>query len=230
MKISIVIPVLNEANALPRILSIQAADIEIIVVDGGSQDETVEIAKSYGVKVLHSIPSRAKQMNAGAAIATGEILLFLHADTRLPAEFDQMIRQVLSNSIAGAFQLNIDATLLGLRWVQWGVNLRSRYLQFPYGDQAIFLHRTTFDAIGGFPDLPIMEDFEFVRKLRQVGRIAIVPHAVLTSGRRWQKLGVFRTTIVNQIVILAYLLGVAPERIHRWYRTGLKPIRYTKRQ
>ncbi|MBD1821326.1 TIGR04283 family arsenosugar biosynthesis glycosyltransferase [Cyanobacteria bacterium FACHB-DQ100] len=230
MKISIVIPVLNEANALPKILSIQATDLEIIVVDGGSQDETVEIAKSYGVKVLHSIPGRAAQMNAGAAIATGGILLFLHADTRLPPGFDRMIHQALSNSIAGAFQLTIDATLPGLCWVQWGVNLRSRYLQFPYGDQAIFLHRKTFDAIGGFPDLPIMEDFEFVRRLRQRGRIAIVPHAVLTSGRRWQKMGVFRTTIVNQIVILAYLLGVAPERIQRWYRTGLKPIRYTRHQ
>lgn len=234
MKISIVIPVLNEAKALSKILSIQASDIEIIieiiVVDGGSQDETVEIAESYGVKVRHSMPGRATQMNAGAAIATGEILLFLHADTQLPTGFDRMICQALSDSISGAFELKIDAALPGLRWVEWGVNLRSRYLQLPYGDQAIFLRRKTFNAMGGFPNLPIMEDFEFVRRLRQMGRIAIVPHAVLTSGRRWQKMGVFRTTIVNQIAILAYLMGVAPARIHQWYRTGLKPIRYTKRQ
>ncbi|MBW4523803.1 MAG: TIGR04283 family arsenosugar biosynthesis glycosyltransferase [Phormidium tanganyikae FI6-MK23] len=230
MKISIVIPVLNEANALPKILSIQATNIEIIVVDGGSQDETVEIAKSSGVKVLQSHPGRAAQMNAGAAISTGEILLFLHADTRLPQGFDRMIREALSTAIMGAFQLKIDATLPGVRWVEWGVNLRSRYLQLPYGDQAIFLRTKTFNAIDGFPNLPIMEDFEFVRTLRQIGRIVIVPHAVLTSGRRWQKLGVFRTTIVNQIVILAYLLGVSPQRIQQWYRTGLKSIRYTKRQ
>jgi len=238
MKISIVIPVLNEANSLPKILSIRATDIEIIIVDGGSQDETIEIAKSSGVKVLQSNPGRAIQMNAGAAIASGEILLFLHADTRLPLGFDRMIRETLSNALpsahvgvcAGAFQLKIDATLPGVRWVEWGVNLRSRYFQLPYGDQAIFLYSKTFHAIGGFPNLPIMEDFEFVRILQQKGKIAIVPHAVLTSGRRWQKLGVFRTTIVNQIVILAYLLGVSPHRIHQWYRTGLKPIRYTKRQ
>ncbi|MER3434925.1 MAG: glycosyltransferase [Leptolyngbya sp. ERB_1_1] len=230
MKISIVIPVLNEANALPKILSIRATDIEIIIVDGGSQDKTIEIAKSSDVKVLQSDPGRATQMNAGAAIASGEILLFLHADTRLPLGFDRMIRETLSNAIAGAFQLKIDAILPGLCWVEWGVNLRSRYFQLPYGDQAIFLHSKTFHAVGGFPNLPIMEDFEFVRRLRQKGKIAIVSHAVLTSGRRWQKLGVFRTTIVNQIVILAYLLGVSPHRIHHWYRTGLKPIRYTKRQ
>lgn len=224
MKISIVIPVFNEANTLPRILSIRATDIEIIVVDGGSQDETVEIAKSSGMKVLQSKLGRAVQMNAGAAIATGEVLLFLHADTQLPDGFDRMIRETLSSAIMGAFQLKIDATLPGLRWVEWGVNLRSRYLQFPYGDQALFLRTKTFETIGGFPHLPIMEDFEFVRTLRQMGTVAIVPHAVLTSGRRWQKMGVFRTTIVNQIVILAYLIGVSPHRIQLWYRTGLRSI------
>ncbi len=230
MKISIVIPVLNEANSLPKILSIRASNIEIIVVDGGSQDATVEIAKSSGVKVLQSDPGRATQMNAGAAIATGEILLFLHADTQLPKGFDRMIRDTLPAAIAGAFQLKIDASLLGLRWVERGVNWRSQYLQLPYGDQALFLATKTFHAIGGFPNLPIMEDFEFVRTLKQLGKLAIVPHAVLTSGRRWQKLGVFRTTIVNQIVILAYLLGVSPHCIRQWYRTGLGAIRYTKRQ
>jgi rSAM/selenodomain-associated transferase 2 len=230
MKISIVIPVLNEANALPKILSLRATNIEIIVVDGGSQDSTVEIAKSSGVKVLQTQSGRAIQMNAGAAIATGEILLFLHADTRLPNGFDRMIRETLSHAISGAFQLKIDATLPGLRWVEWGVNLRSRYFQLPYGDQAIFLRTDTFEKMGGFPNLPIMEDFEFVRSLKQWGNIAIVPDFVLTSGRRWQKLGVFRTTIVNQIVILAYFLGVSPQRILQWYRTGFSSIRYTKRQ
>ncbi|MBE9012342.1 TIGR04283 family arsenosugar biosynthesis glycosyltransferase [Pseudanabaenaceae cyanobacterium LEGE 13415] len=230
MKISIVIPVLNEAQSLSRILSIQASGIELIVVDGGSQDETVEIAKSYGVKVLHSSPGRAIQMNAGAEIATGEILLFLHADTQLPEGFDRMIRETLLASIAGAFQLKIDSDLLGVRWVERGVNYRSHFFQMPYGDQALFLRAELFHEMGGFPELPIMEDFEFVRRLRQKGRIAIVPHAVLTSGRRWEKYGVLRTTIVNQIVILAYFLGVSPAQIRHWYRTGLKSIRYTKLQ
>lgn len=230
MKISIVIPVLNEAHQLPNILSIQATDIEVIVVDGGSQDKTVEIAQSFGAKVLHSDPGRATQMNTGAAIATGEILLFLHADTRLPKGFDRMIRKTLPSAIAGAFQLKIDATLRGIRLIEWGINGRSRYLQLPYGDQAIFLRTKTFHEIGGFPSLPIMEDFEFVRTLRQLGKIAIVSSPVITSGRRWQKFGVLRTTIVNQIVIFAYLLGVSPRRIQSWYRTGLKTIRYTKNQ
>lgn len=230
MKISIVIPVLNEAKSLSRVLPIHATDIEIIIVDGGSQDETVKIAQSYGVKVLHSDSGRAIQMNAGAEIATGEILLFLHGDTQLPEGFDRMICETLLGSIAGAFELKIDLDLPGLRWIERGVNWRSRFLQMPYGDQALFLRTEAFHAIDGFPELPIMEDFEFVRTLRQTGRIAIVPHAVLTSGRRWQKYGVLRTTIVNQIAILAYLLGVSPHRIHRWYRTGLKSIRYTKLQ
>ncbi|MCU0550100.1 MAG: TIGR04283 family arsenosugar biosynthesis glycosyltransferase [Leptolyngbya sp. Prado105] len=230
MKISIVIPVLNEARHLPKILPIQATNIEIIVVDGGSQDDTIAIAQSFDVKVLQSDPGRAIQMNTGAAIASGEILLFLHADTRLPDGFDQMIRTALKTSVAGAFSLKIEADLLGIRWIEWGVNLRSRYLQLPYGDQAIFLRTQTFHEIGGFPTLPIMEDFEFVRTLRHLGKIVILPKPVITAGRRWQKFGVFRTTIVNQIVIFAYLIGLSPERIYPWYRSGLKTIRYTKHQ
>jgi rSAM/selenodomain-associated transferase 2 len=230
MKISIVIPVLNEAHHLPKSLSMQATDVEIIVVDGGSQDETVAIAQSFGVKVLQSAPGRAIQMNAGAKVASGEILLFLHADTRLPDGFDQMIRDTLKVAIAGAFQLRIDANQPGIRWIEQGVNWRSRYLQLPYGDQALFLRTETFQKIGGFPPLPIMEDFEFVRTLRQLGKIVILPKPVITSGRRWQKLGVFRTTIVNQIVIFAYLIGISPTRIQAWYRSGLKTIRYTKHQ
>ncbi|MBD1859740.1 MULTISPECIES: TIGR04283 family arsenosugar biosynthesis glycosyltransferase [Leptolyngbya] len=225
MKISIVIPVLNEARHLPNTLSIQATDIEIIVVDGGSQDETVAIAQSFGVKVLQSAPGRAAQMNAGAKVASGEILLFLHADTRLPDGFDQMIRDALKTAIAGAFELSIDANQPGIRWIEQGVNWRSRYLQLPYGDQALFLRTETFHKIGGFPDLPIMEDFEFVRTLQQLGKIVILPKPVITSGRRWQKLGVFRTTIVNQIVVFAYLIGISPTRIQAWYRSGLRTIR-----
>lgn len=225
MKISIVIPVLNEARHLPNTLSIQATDVEIIVVDGGSQDETVAIAQSFGVKVLQSAPGRAAQMNTGAKVASGEILLFLHADTRLPDGFDQMIREALKTAIAGAFELSIDANQPGIRWIEQGVNWRSRYLQLPYGDQALFLRTETFHKIGGFPDLPIMEDFEFVRTLRQLGKIMILPKPVITSGRRWQKLGVFRTTIVNQIVVFAYLIGISPTRIQAWYRSGLRTIR-----
>lgn len=220
--ISIIIPVLNEANHLPTVLEyIQShAAIEIIVVDGGSRDETVELARSLNLRVIQSDRGRACQMNTGAAMAGGEILLFLHADTRLPAGFDRFIHQTLSQPrvIAGAFELKIDATMVGLRLVEWGVKWRSRLLQLPYGDQGIFLRASTFQQTGGFPELPIMEDFAFVQELRQLGRIAIVPATVLTSGRRWQKMGVLRTTLMNQWIILAYFLGISPARIARWYR------------
>lgn len=224
-RISVIIPVLNEASRLAQALnSLKAADVETIVVDGGSQDQTTAVAKTAEVQVVHSIPGRAHQMNAGANVATGNILLFLHADTQLPAGFDRMIRKALSqpDTIAGAFSLKIDAPLWSLRLVEWGVNLRSRFLQMPYGDQAIFLRTSTFRAIGGFPKLPIMEDFELMRQLKQCGTVAIVPAAVITSGRRWQKLGVLQTTLINQWAIGAYLLGVSPEQIARWYRSGMK--------
>ncbi|MEH2052335.1 TIGR04283 family arsenosugar biosynthesis glycosyltransferase [Nostoc sp.] len=221
-KISIIIPAINEAvNIKEAITTTQpSTNIEVIVVDGGSKDNTVEIAQSLNVKVISSSPGRAVQMNAGALAASGEILLFLHADSRLPMGFDEMIRTALQQpgSAAGAFKLRIDASLLSLRWVEWGVNVRSHFYQMPYGDQAIFLTKEVFQQIGCFPELPIMEDFELMRRLKRIGRIVIIPTPVVTSARRWLQKGVFKTTLLNQIVITAYLLGISPERIRRWYR------------
>ncbi|MBW4689664.1 MAG: TIGR04283 family arsenosugar biosynthesis glycosyltransferase [Komarekiella atlantica HA4396-MV6] len=221
-KICIIIPVLNEArNINEAITTIQpSTNIEVIVVDGGSQDNTLEIAQSLGVKIISSSPGRAAQMNAGAMATSGEILLFLHADTRLPAEFDAMIRTALQRpqTVAGAFNLRIDASLLSLRWVEWGVNWRSRFCQMPYGDQAIFLTKEVFQQIGRFPELPIMEDFELMRRLKCIGKIVIIPVPVVTSARRWLQKGVFKTMLLNQIIIIAYLLGVSPKRLHSWYR------------
>ncbi|MFN6567105.1 TIGR04283 family arsenosugar biosynthesis glycosyltransferase [Dendronalium sp. ChiSLP03b] len=223
-KISIIIPTLNEAgNIKQAITTTQAStNIEVIVVDGGSQDDTVAIAQSLGVKVISSSPGRASQMNAGAVAAGGEILLFLHADTHLPTGFDDMVRTALQKlgTVAGAFALRIDASLLSLRWVEWGVNWRSHFWQMPYGDQAIFLTKEVFQQIGGFPELPIMEDFELMRRLKRIGQIVILPVPVVTSARRWLQKGVFKTTLINQIVIIAYLLGVSPEQIRSWYRQG----------
>lgn len=221
--LSVVIPALNEAaNLLKTLHHTQAGvDLEIIVVDGGSADNTVEIAQNAGVKVISSPKTgRAQQMNAGAAIATGDILLFLHADTHLPPGYDGMIREALSHPqiIAGAFELAIDGEGLSLRWVEKMVNARSRVLQFPYGDQALFLKTSIFQKLGGFPNLPIMEDFEFIRQLKPRGRITILPATVLTSSRRWQKLGVFKTTLINQTIILGYFLGISPTTLRRWYR------------
>ena len=201
------------------IATAQAANGEAIVVDGGSQDNTVELAQSMGVKVLSAPRGRACQMNRGAASATGDILLFLHADTRLPTDFDTFVRTALtqSDAIAGAFALRIDAPLWSLRLVEIGVNWRSRTLQMPYGDQAIFLRRSVFDKIGSFPELPMMEDFELMRRLRRLGQITIISSPVLTSARRWLQKGIIKTTLINQIAIIAYLSGVSPEKIKRWY-------------
>lgn len=220
--ISIIIPVLNDAQYLATTLQTIncGTAVEIIVVDGGSQDDTIAIAHAAAVTVISSPPGRAVQMNAGAAIASGDILLFLHADTQLPAHFAQLICNTLAqpNTIAGAFELKIDAKLRGIRLVEWGVKLRSRYLQLPYGDQALFLKRSVFEQIGGFPEIPIMEDFAFVRTLKQYGTIAIAPAQVITAGRRWQKLGVLRTTLINQFMILGYYRGVAPATLKTWYQ------------
>ena len=223
LSISIVIPALNEAENLPRTLNTvsNVVDVEAIVVDGGSSDNTVKVAEALGARVISSTQSRAHQMNLGASAAKGDILLFLHADTCLPQNFDSLVRQTLlqPKAIAGAFELKIDGTIAGLRLVEWGIWVRSHLFQMPYGDQAIFLKASLFRSMGGFPELPIMEDFELIRRLKQKGRIAIAPAAVLTSSRRWQKLSVFRTTLINQLVIIGYLLGVSPARLAHWYRS-----------
>jgi rSAM/selenodomain-associated transferase 2/rSAM/selenodomain-associated transferase 1 len=220
-RISVIIPTLNEAaNLSPTLASTQdAADVEVIVIDGGSYDKTADVARSWGAEVFASAPGRAGQMNVGAARATGELFLFLHGDTRLPEGFDHYVRKILawSGVVAGAFQLRVDGNLPGLRIMERLVNARSRRLQFPYGDQAIFLRASLFREIGGFPDMPIMEDFELVRRLRRRGRIVIAPVPVLTSARRWENLGIVRTTLINYAIPLAYYLGAPPSQLARWY-------------
>ena len=223
LKISVIIPVLNEGANLKKTLAKvqQDQDVEIIVVDGGSKDGTVEIAKKYGVKVIVSPqPGRSFQMNFGAKEAVGDILLFLHGDTILPGGYSQKIIAAFTKTktIAGAFELAIDGEGFSLRLVETAVNWRSRFLYLPYGDQAMFVKASVFWELGGFPNLPIMEDFVFIRQLKSLGTIAIIPNPVITSGRRWQKLGVWKTTLLNQGIVMGYYLGVSPERLARWYR------------
>jgi rSAM/selenodomain-associated transferase 2 len=232
--ISVIIPTYNEAAIIAQTIAQTVAaarsPIEILVVDGGSVDQTIAIAEACHhhchhhchYQVITTATGRAAQMNAGAEVAQGDLLIFLHADTQLPDGFDQAVRTTLEREhvIAGAFNLEIAGASWGLRWVEWGVKWRSHLCQLPYGDQALFVKAKTFQQIGGFPDLPIMEDFVWVRQVKRIGKITIVPMSVKTSARRWQKLGIWRTTAINQIIILGYFLGISPEQLRRWYRSA----------
>ncbi len=219
--ISVVIPTLNEAPHIAgRIAELrEVPNVEVIVADGGSSDGTADAAAAAGARLCRSAPGRARQMNLGAASAQGAILLFLHADSSLPAGFSRMVRDALAQEgvIAGAFRLQIADPNPALRRVERLAHLRSRLFQMPYGDQALFMTAGAFRASGSFPDIPLMEDFELVRRLGRLGRIAILPSPVRTSARRWHRRGVLRQTLLNQFIIVAHLLGASPARLARWY-------------
>ncbi|WP_261342720.1 TIGR04283 family arsenosugar biosynthesis glycosyltransferase [Aureliella helgolandensis] len=220
-RLSVIIPTLNEASCLRECMAALGPlddTLEIIVVDAGSLDETVAIAKECATKTFIGNAGRAVQLNAGAAIASGEHLLFLHADSILPAGYRESIRQCMSgNSIAGAFRLGIASSSPGLRIVEWGTNVRSRVLQLPYGDQGVFMRTSTFFDMGGYRKMPIMEDYELVERLRRRGRIQLLNQTISTSGRRWKKNGIVRTTFLNQLCIAAYKLGVSKNTISKLY-------------
>jgi rSAM/selenodomain-associated transferase 2 len=220
-RISVIVPVVNEQEQLATTLSyVQLAPgDELIVVDGGSTDQTLEIARKFTPDVLSSPPGRARQMNLGAAHATGDILLFLHADTLLPPESANAIRHAMRTPevTGGAFRLVINPTTPALRLIAWGANLRSRFAQLPYGDQALFVRRHIFEALGGYADEPFLEDVQLVRAMRRYGRVILVPHAVQTSGRRWLQEGVVYTTVRNNVVVGLFFCGVAPVTLKRWY-------------
>jgi len=220
--ISIIIPTLNEEGYLQATLAgLNRPELELIVVDGGSSDRTVQIAGDCGAKVFVTPPCRAGQLNYGARQAKGDILLFLHGDTILPQGFrESILHTCRSISCAGAFELAINSSGPGLRLIEKAANLRSRWLNMPYGDQALFMSAKLFRQVGGFPELPIMEDYVLVKKLRKKMNLHILPLAVSTSGRRWNKLGVFRTTLINQLVIIGYLLGISLNVLAGFYRIG----------
>ena len=219
-RLSVIIPTFNEERTIGHTLDrVRGGSAwEVIVVDGQSTDRTCEIARVHGAMVVQSSPGRGRQLAVGASIATGDTLLFLHADTLLPLGFDDYIFRVLDRPgvCAGAFRLLIDSEGWPFRLIERMVNFRSRVRQMPYGDQAIFVRANVFHEAGGFPDLPIMEDYALIRRLRRIGRIEIAPATVLTSARRWTKHGVWRTTLLNQVCIAAYWLGVPASRIARW--------------
>ncbi len=220
--VSVIIPTLNEAEHLPLTLKHARASeaVEIIVADGGSRDETLRVAQSDGAVIVNNATGRAQQMNEGAAVAHGETLLFLHADTLLPPGYSEAVLSTLRRPdvVGGAFRFKIRDPFPGRWLVESTTNLRSRLWRMPYGDQALFIRRWAFDELGGFPDLPIMEDYEFVRRLRRLGKLALLEASVLTSARRWQRLGFLRTTLINKFVILGYRCGVSPTKLAALYR------------
>jgi rSAM/selenodomain-associated transferase 2/rSAM/selenodomain-associated transferase 1 len=218
--LSIIIPTLNEEAGLAGLLGsvLEEPQTEVIVVDGGSLDATCQIAEQAGVKVIRCGKGRGRQMNAGAAMARGEVLLFLHADSRLPPDFSRTIWKCMeSGYTAGAFRLRIDDPRWAYRLVEFGANLRSCWLQLPYGDQAMFIRSEAFYAMSGFQNWPLLEDFDFAQRLRRRGRIMIARSSATVSARRWRRIGVLKATLLNQMIIMAYWLGVSPARLASLY-------------
>lgn len=221
MRISVVIPTLNEAGTIAQTLHWlrQAGECEIIVVDGGSNDGTAEIAGILADVVLSAPQGRARQMNAGARVATGDVLLFVHADTRIPHGFPALLDQALRDPrvVGGRFDVCLDAEGWLFRLIENSMNIRSRLTQISTGDQAIFVQRQIFQSVGGYPDLELMEDLELSRKLKRIGKIACLRTQVTTSARRWQRDGVAKTIMRMWMLRLCHFLGVPSERLRAFY-------------
>jgi len=222
-KISIIMPVLNEAKNLRNILSqlCLSDNEELIVVDGGSTDETLSIAGEFTGKVFQAKSGRASVMNFGAQKAEGDILLFLHADCILPDNAFLLIREVLGdkNVAAGVFDLGISDPRLRFRIIEFGVNLRTHVTSLLYGDQGMFLSKDVFDSIGGFADIPLMEDIEISLRLKKMGKIVFIKSPIKASPRRWLREGVLYTTFRDWSIAFSYtFLKISPEKLTRYYK------------
>ncbi len=224
MKLSVIVPVLNEAPQLPALVEqlsqLARQGVEVLIADGGSEDGSAATAGRAGFMVMRSPRGRARQMNAAAAQATGDVLLFLHADTQLPAHAERYIERALANGhhVWGRFDVRISGRPFMLRVVGRMMNLRSRLTGIATGDQAMFAARAAFDAAGGFPDQPLMEDIELSKRLLALSRPACIAHCATTSGRRWETHGVWRTILLMWRLRWDYWRGVPAQRLARAYR------------
>lgn len=220
-RVSVIIPTFNESSVLADTLSRlkEHQPWEILVADGGSEDETVAIARRHGVTVLPSPRGRAAQMNHAAGEARGDLFLFLHADSRIPPKSYSRMVQSMSGSayLGGAFSLQIDSPLPSLKRISRWANLRSRYLNLVYGDQGIFVRPEIFRKLGGFSPLPICEDLEFYRRLAKRGPLVLLKEKALTSPRRWLAEGIGFTTLRNIAIASLFLIGFSPDTLSRWY-------------
>jgi rSAM/selenodomain-associated transferase 2 len=223
-RLTIIIPVLNERSDIAVLLAslapFRARGVEVLVVDGGSKDGTLAAAATGADQLIVAPSGRARQMNAGAAVARAPVLLFLHADTRLPANADELVLNGLAATglVWGRFDVRIEGSSRWLPFIAWLMNLRSRVTGIATGDQALFVTRRAFDALGGFPDQALMEDVELSSRLLRSGRPLCLSSPVVTSGRRWISRGVWRTIAVMWWIRLLYFFGVAPDRLARLYR------------
>ena len=220
LSLSVIIPTLNEADRIAALIeqTRQLGPCEIVVVDGGSEDGTAQQARDADL-VLNSPPGRALQQNAGAAASRGDVLLFLHADCRLSPGSFEAIREVLQQSgvVAGCFRQHIEADGLRYRLLERGNALRVKMWKWAYGDQGIFVRREIFERLGGFPELDLMEDLFFMRRLKRFGRIALLDGPLHVSARRWQQSGVLRQTLRNWMLTGLAVCGVSPNRLARFY-------------
>ena len=223
MRFSIIMPVLNEESVLEQQLiqlSRQCAqqDYELLIVDGGSHDGTPDIAQRYG-QVISSARGRAIQMNAGAAAASGDVLLFLHADTLLPDDAFPAIEKALASPrvVGGAFRLCFNCDRWPYKLVAFSINLRSHLSKVFTGDQAYFIRAASFRAVGGYPDQPLMEDLEIITRLRKIGKVVLLPQYVTTSARRHEKLGLARSVLFMWYMRTLYRFGVSPAQLQHMY-------------
>jgi hypothetical protein len=222
--VSTVIPTLNEGEAIgPTLEKARSPDAEILVVDGGSSDDTIQQALDAGATVVTSPQGRSRQQNRGARLAEGRVLLFLHADTHLPPHYPRHIFEALMDpsTAGGAFRFKTDLRHPLMKLIEAVAHVRSRFLRLPYGDQGLFLRKSLFTKLGGFPEVPIAEEIFFLRRLSKLGRISTLRTEAVTSARRWVRFGLVRTTWINQVVLLGCSLGASPHRLAGLYRNPM---------